>query len=595
MKRILFAFLVCLFAQSGFAQVCNATFSTAMAPQNNNLLRANVNNSSTPYMTGTKFTSFYINWGDGSPLSYAWTGNNYHNYASQGVYHIRLIMNIFDSTTSGTTLYCSDTTLDSVHAYYSACATSFAISGSSPTYTVTATNPAGTPGMTYTWNWGDGSPNSTGNPASHTYASSGGKSITLTATNGICTYTNTQPVSVSGTCSNAIANFTSTITSSGVTFTSTSGNIAGTSRRYDWNFGDGNSSLNNTSSSISHTYASGGVYSVMLITKWYDSTTMTFKCIDSITKNVGVSNTISGYLALDSNTTVKVDSPEYKVWLIVFDSSTNILSAVDSTIVYGTNPQITPYQFNGVAAGTYRVKAKLLNGPTTGTGWVPTYHVSTLMWNTATTFYHGGGTTTGKWIMLQAGTATSGPGFVGGNVSAGANKGTANGIEGITMLLLDGNNNFVTSAVTDVNGNYSFSQLAPATYNVHPEDMGYTTTPVTISIVNNKPTITGINFERSQSQMTITPAATGISTFNNSALEFKVYPNPAKDKVAIVWNNNLASNADVTITDITGKKVLNMQSSNEVIEIKLDNLQKGFYFITVTADNIQETKKLMLQ
>jgi hypothetical protein len=36
------------------------------------------------------------------------------------------------------------------------------------------------PGFTYDWGWGDGSPHGSGDPASHTYASGGSKSITLT-------------------------------------------------------------------------------------------------------------------------------------------------------------------------------------------------------------------------------------------------------------------------------------------------------------------------------------------------------------------------------------------------------------------------------
>jgi hypothetical protein len=598
MKRLLLALLMCIAGHTLFAQ-CHASATMSMAPLNTNLLRLQFNNTST-YTTGaTKYANFYINWGDATG-GYVSMGNNYHNYSSPGTKHITMILYNWDSTSTGQTLYCSDTLTDSFQVAYTPCATSFAAVVSGSAVTVTATNPAGTSGMTYSWNWGDGSPNGSGNPATHTYALSGTKAIVLTATNGTCTYTCTVSVTIgtSNPCANAHANFSTNATGGlNVIYTNVSSNLTSTYKTSYWSFGDGNTS---TSTSPSHVYASTGNYNVCLVTKWYDSTNNTLKCMDSICKTITVSTTnnqIYGTIFQDSSNGPQVDSPIYDVWLIKFDAVTNMLTAQDSIRVFGTYYYATNFAFSNAPAGTYRVKAKLINGPTTGTTYVPTYHVSSLMWNTATTFNHYGGITSNEYIMLQKGTATSGPGFVAGNVSAGANKGTSgSGLEGINMFLLDANSNPVQYAVTDANGDYSFSNLPPAGYSVYPEAMNFATTPALVTVTNGNATHTGIDFSRSISQMSITPIAAGVMNTGSGKIAYGIYPNPAKDKITIQWNTNVTANADITVTDVTGKKVFSTSvTTNNNTEINLGNLQRGLYFINIVSDKMHNTEKILLQ
>lgn len=598
MKRLLFALLMCIAGHTALAQ-CNAAATFSMAPQNNNLLRMQLANTST-YTTGpTKYTNFYVYWGDASS-NYIGTGNNYHNYSSPGKKIITMMLQTWDSTSSGNVLVCSDTLIDSFQVAYQPCATSFTTSVSGSVVTVTANNPAGTSGMTYSWNWGDGSPAGSGSPATHTYILTGTKTITLTATNGSCTYTCVNNVSISSnSCSTAHANFTAN-TSGGlnVSFSNSSSFVTSTTQSSSWTFGDGGTS---TTTNPTHTYASSGNYTVCIVTKWYDSLTTNLKCTDSICKTVTVSSTnqITGWILQDSAGNPKVDSPIYDIWLIKYDGSTGMLTAQDSIRVYGAYYMYTPYTFNNEPSGTYRVKAKLLNGPTSGTSYVPTYHYSSLMWNTATTFTHSGGVTTGKHIMLQKGTATSGPGFISGNVSAGANKSTSgsnNGIEGMNIFLLDAASNAVTCAVTDVNGDYSFSNLAPASYVVYPECMNYATTSASVVITNGNAVQTGLHFTRSNSQMSITPVPAGVTNMNNNKNTYSIFPNPAKDRISIQWNAAASSTANITITDVTGKKVLSTSATtNGNTDINLSGLQKGLYFINISSDKMQSTEKILLQ
>jgi hypothetical protein len=328
---------------------------------------------------------------------------------------------------------------------------------------------------------------------------------------------------------------------------------------------------------------------------WVDSVTKTIHCKDSITKSVTIAtvpNIISGYIFQDS--TKAVATPQYKVWLIVYNSTAGTLTAVDSLTVTGTGMGYsTAYQFTGAASGSYRTKAKLMNGPSSGMGALPTYHNNSLLWSSATVITHTGVSTTGKNIVLQYGTVTSGPGFIGGLISAGANKGTGAGIPNMTVLLLSSTGTPVASTTTDANGNYSFSNLAPATYKVHPEDAGFTTTEATATIVSGSPTVNGINFSRSISGKTITPSAVGITNISKQA--FVVYPNPTIDIVTVEWNSDIANNASIIITDIAGKTINSTNGTNGKAVINIIGAPKGLYFMTIKAGNEATTQKLIVQ
>ncbi|HEY1031200.1 MAG TPA: PKD domain-containing protein [Flavipsychrobacter sp.] len=600
MKKLLFAFVAMMLSYAGFAQ-CASVFSLSGLPATaTQKLRVQLTNSSTPSVTPGQVNFFVVDWGDANMEAIS-VGNKQHNYAAPGTYNVSMVMQIWDSVTYA--VLCADTTYHSITVAYDSCATVVIDSVHNPlnpdSVTFYLTHLGAGTGMYYYWLFGDGTTyTSTSTTVSHVYSTPGNKTVTVIANDSISGCTDTARVIVyRGNCTGLNAGFTSSHTGTVVSFTNTSSSIPGANASYVWSFGDG------TSSSLPnpiHTYAVSDSYWVCLITTWRDSLTSAFLCTDSICNWISAvgpspAGDIAGYIFQDSTTfgAPRIDSPYYKVWLIQYDSATTSLYAVDSQIVGGGYFYMTPYQFSNPVAGVYRVKAQLLNGPTSGASYVPTYHTSALMWYNATLIYHSGSSLS-KHIYMQAGMATSGPGFVAGNVSAGANKGTSAGIPDLTILLLDAAGKPVQATVTDANGNYSFSNLPPAAYTVHPEQFGYNTITANATVVNDKPTITGVDFTRSLSKKTITPAATGIANVSSNH-SFAIYPNPARDIVSIEWVAGNAKDATVVITDISGKVVLNQTIKDGTTELNLQSLHKGLYFITLESENIKNTQKLLLQ
>ena len=122
--------------------------------------------------------------------------------------------------------------------------------------------------ITYSWNWGDGTPVSSGaSPAAHVYAGSGVYTITLTTTDG---WGKSASASHNVSLSEPVGNTAPHVefTTSCLTFTVCQMNSAGTvdpegdTIRYSWSWGDATAVT--TTASPAHTYATPGTYTVSL-------------------------------------------------------------------------------------------------------------------------------------------------------------------------------------------------------------------------------------------------------------------------------------------------------------------------------------------
>lgn len=600
MKKMLLALMAIIMSYSGFAQ-CASTFALSNAtPTSTEKLRVELNNTSTPSASPSLTTEFLVKWGDGG-MQFVWTGSTYHNYTTPGTYVVWQYMTVLDSVTS--TVTCIDSLSDTVTVNYAPCATditSVVDPSRNGDVTFTVNNLGGSPTMLYFWYFGDGTTYGPTNTTSftHNFPTTGTYMLNVIAYDSLggCTDSVNFYLSIMNGC--GAADFISIDSGLTQAFYNYSTYMPGAVMNAQWSFGDGTTSTQN---SPWHTYATADSYTVCLVTTWVDSLTSNVICLDSICKVINVTNDtntnnyIYGWIFQDSTLGApRVDSPLYRIWLISYDSVASTLTAVDSIDVQWDYYYNTYYYFHNEAPGVYLVKAALLNGPASGASYVPTYHTSALMWYNADPVYHSGGATGFVNINMQAGMATSGPGFVGGNISAGANKGTAAGIPNMTVLLLNAAGKPVKSTVTDANGDYEFTDLAPASYSIHPEEAGFATTEAIATVVTGKPTVTGVDFKRSASKKTIVPDATGIANINESTT-FAMYPNPAKDKVTIDWKANVGK-ANVVITDISGKTVYSNEfATSQKAELNLQNLHKGFYFITIETGNVKNTQKLLLQ
>ncbi len=133
----------------------------------------------------------------------------------------------------------------------------------------------GTPGFTYSWNFGDGGTSTLANPT-HFYSAPGAYTVTLTVVDGNgCTNTLVSTAYiVVGTITAAFTNPATACKFSSVVFTNTSSTHISSS----WDFGDGGTDTTNTGV---HSYSSPGTYTVRLIV--FDGF-----CYDTITHTITI-------------------------------------------------------------------------------------------------------------------------------------------------------------------------------------------------------------------------------------------------------------------------------------------------------------------
>ena len=84
--------------------------------------------------------------------------------------------------------------------------------------------------------------------------------------------------------------------------------------------------------------------------------------------------------------------------------------------------------------------------------------------------------------------------------------------------------------------------------------------------------------------------ANPLSTPEFAASTISIYPNPSNGILTI----STEINVDVTISDITGKVVFTKNNVSNNESINLSGLQKGVYLAKLTAEGVEETKKIIL-
>ena len=207
--------------------------------------------------TGTAPLTYAWDFGDGSTSSDV---NPSHTYSTAGAYTVKLkVSNAYgDETSTGTVNFSPKTAFTPTNKVVRL--------GDAITF---ANSSSGTAPLTYEWDFGDGSTSSAQNPT-YTYTTAGSYTVKLKVTNAYGNETATGTVNFSP---KAVFTPTNKVIQlgDGITFTNSSSGTAPLT--YEWDFGDGSTSI---LPNPSHTYAAAGSYTVQLkVTNAYGNETAT--------------------------------------------------------------------------------------------------------------------------------------------------------------------------------------------------------------------------------------------------------------------------------------------------------------------------------
>ncbi len=441
------------------------------------------------------------------------------------------------------------------------------------------------------WTFGDSAVSNIQNPT-HTYTQSGSYNVCLTITDGAnCANSYCQQIVVTGSAQgNCTAGF-SAYTSPGTvnaSFVNTSVSTylpAIYTVSYVWDFGDSTTLTTTNMSAITHQYPQQGTYNVCLTIVVTNTVTNMLECQNTwcATVTVGSAPPNTGFLygMLTSNNAPAGSSV---VYLIDANPLLGVLTAVDTTISIDSSG-ITTYYFPNITPGAYLVKAAMLPANPLYASNMPTYHLSSLFWNQATFINVLPNAFTQASIDYIQGVNPGGPGFVGGLISQGANKGPGDPIEGVQVLLLDVNNGDEPMAVTwsDANGIFGFNNIPYGTYKVYAEVLNKTTNPVIVTIDANNPStdaikiVVGINI------------ISFISETDNSlnGIVGEIYPNPVSEACFIPVKVEKSTTIHIEIFDLVGKAIISEYKSTDagssVIAIDTGRMVSGTHILVITT------------
>ena len=430
---------------------------------------------------------------------------------------------------------------------------------------------------TYSWDFGD-STYSTLEYNQHVFPGPGTYSVCLTTiTPGACTSYSCQTIVVTGQPACQASFSFQQGAGNDVYFVSTSSGAVPVS--YLWDFGD--SSAYSTLANPVHSYATAGIYAACLTIATSSGCTVTY-CAQ-----INTLNTASFYLA--GQVWAGANAADYgTVFLIQLDSLN--LHLVDTASI-DTSGHYNFYAPQGV----YLVKAALSTNSAYHNNYMPTYLDSTLFWINAFNVNVLNTNILNADIHLVSGNNPGGPGFIGGNILQGANRLASPGdpIQGVSILLLDMNNNPVAATTTDISGHYSFNNLPYGTYQVYTEVAGKTTVPSVVTIDATSPSIANVDITVNSGNIL------GIKSAKANEIAIGLFPNPVKDFASISLSLDKASLVSVSIVNELGQVLISNEynlsvGKHNIVEVT-ETLAKGIYSVVITdnASNTRVVKKFV--
>ena len=297
--------------------------------------------------------SYTFDWGDGSAATTvnSPTQTASHTYAGANAYTVTLTVKDTDNAIS--TPVTKSITVNPPPPNNAPVAALNLTQAGTPPLTVNASAAGSTdsdpwPITSYTFNWGDGTANTVVSAptqtATHTYASGGNKTVTVTATdNGtpaltsapvskvINVISNTAPVAV--LTASVLSSPARTIHASGAGSTDTDA-MPIASYTFTWGDGTANTTVNAPAWSTTHAYASAGTYTVTMTAK--DTGNLTSA---PVTKQVTVTNPVTPTTTFDARVAADADDAEES------SSGSVSITGSDLELVNDGNNQVVGFRF----------------------------------------------------------------------------------------------------------------------------------------------------------------------------------------------------------------------------------------------------------
>ena len=242
------------------------------------------------------------------------------------------------------------------------------------------------------------------------------------------------------------------------------------------------------------------------------------------------------------------------------------------------------YEFSGLAAANYIVKAEPSPTSEYYGDYLPTYFGDVIHWEEATVIELNQSTDDAHIHLVTVVSAPQGPGIISGTIE---NNGRA---AGIPIILKTAEAASMTYSSTD--GTFHFSNLAYGTYEIFAEIPGKSITPQTIILNETNPSSEGIDMMIMENEIIFL----GIAESDVFETIPNIYPNPVKDRINLTIDLKKPSLVNIGIFDHSGRIIStanhNLKDHQNIV-IDVRSLSGGIYFLRCEAQGEVFLKKFI--
>jgi hypothetical protein len=328
-----------------------------------------------------------------------------------------------------------------------------------------------------------------------------------------------------------------------------------------------------------------------------------------IVDSKGVRGTV---YAQDTVTNTTYTPQNAKVYLIRIDSTAygpnkTFLRLYDST----QTDTGGHYKFENLPRASWYIKAALDTSSSIYSSFLPNYYNSSIgTWSSAYRFisywhqiysdiagpspYSNYGfelfSKLDRDIFLIQGSNLGGPGFIGGAVSQGANKNDGAAIKAATIMLTNLNKRPLRQALTDANGNYSFSNIPYGSYYIVADIWNRQPVYIPVTISAARPSATNVD-------MLVGRSAIVASVLPENQLQaISIYPNPVSSELKVSLDSHQSLSTQYQLFDLQGRMLkegsLQLGAGVATSAIQMSELAKGIYALSFSTAKWQASYRI---
>lgn len=335
---------------------------------------------------------------------------------------------------------------------------------------------------------------------------------------------------------------------------------------------------------INYTFPGQGVYSVCVTAS---SALCTFSVCDSVLINANPPGNLSIAGNVLKNGTFAQSGVAFLFRVDSINLNSSILTATDfSTIDSGM------YMFNGHTDGTYRVLTWLDPLDPDHLNYFPTWYGDQVAWSSASDIVISGSSSFQNDINLVPVPAASvGVGNISGSVVEGPNKafGPGDPIKDVIVMLRDANGSEMEYALTDANGEFSFTNIALGDYQIILEIPNESMNPHLVSLNTNQSS-SDVDFQYDTLGVQLVLGFEEVLKANTN-----VFPNPAMNTLNVVISESEIDGFTLTVFDLQGKERMRKAYETRNAQMEITELKGGVYFLNISTDKGQITKRFVKQ